>query len=33
MNSVIEFASAAAPWVGIGLFVAISCAWMSGKKK
>jgi len=29
MSSVLEFAKAAAPWLCIGLFVAISCAFMS----
>ena len=27
-----EFVKAAWPWVAMGLFVAVSCAWMSRKK-
>ncbi len=28
-----EFLMAAFPWIVIGLFVAVACAWMSSKKK
>jgi len=28
-----EFLTSAFPWIVIGLFVAISCAWMSRKKE
>lgn len=27
-----EFVKAAWPWVAMGLFVAVSCAWMGRKK-
>jgi len=29
----LEFAKAAFPWIAIGLFVAVACAYLSMKKK
>jgi len=33
MTAISEFAQAAAPWLCIGLFVAISCGYMNRKNK